>query len=212
MCAFSLTSVKGGRAIVVIEHVLSVVGDVEVLEAVVVIVPTQTPWPQPVVSQARLFRHIGERAVVIVAVEMAGGGFAGGQAFQFRAVSRRKCRASRHCHNRRWRLRARRSMMYFLCFRRRKSRRGEPGFRATSVKCTMGLAFALSELPSANARELADGIESQAQSPRKADKPEKRGMENHQFANDTKVYSGTGQPGWGSQPNSLWRDARLRTC
>src|SRR4029077_18883866 len=77
---------KGAVAIVVIEHVLSVVGDVEVFEAVVVIVPHANTLAPAGVSQARLFSHIGERAVVIVAVEMAGGSFAGGEAFQFRTV------------------------------------------------------------------------------------------------------------------------------
>src|SRR6266849_3117468 len=77
---------EGAVSIVVIENVLAVVGDVEIVEAVVVIVPDAHALAPAGVSQASLFGDVGECAVVIVAVEMAGGRFAGGQAFQFRTV------------------------------------------------------------------------------------------------------------------------------
>jgi hypothetical protein len=48
-------------------------------------------------------------------------------------------------------------MMYFFVLSPPKITGAvSPAFRATSVKCTMGLAFALSELPVLTLGELAD--------------------------------------------------------
>jgi hypothetical protein len=65
-------------------------------------------------------------------------------------------------------------MMYFFVFSPPKTTGVvSPAFCATSVKCTIGLALALSELPVLTLGELADCIESQAQSPRKQKSPTK---------------------------------------
>ncbi len=67
-------------AVVVIEHVLAVVGDEEVVEAVVVVVADGHRGRPTRALQSSFGRDVGERAVAIVLVEAVGG--TGGRAFQ----------------------------------------------------------------------------------------------------------------------------------
>jgi hypothetical protein len=60
------------------------------------------------------------------------------------------------------------SMMYFFVVSPPKITGAlSPAFCAKSVKCAIGLAFALSDLAVLTLGELADCMESQAQSPKK---------------------------------------------
>ena len=60
-------------AVVVVQHVVAVVSDIQVDVAVVVVVTDAHALSPAGVSEACFRRDIGEGAVVIVAVEMAGG-------------------------------------------------------------------------------------------------------------------------------------------
>jgi|SRR5580658_85799 hypothetical protein len=60
-------------AVVVIEDVFSVVGDVEIFPAVVVVIPDANALAPAGVSETGFLRNVGEGAVVIVVVQMAGG-------------------------------------------------------------------------------------------------------------------------------------------
>src|SRR5580704_14801701 len=68
---------EGSVAVVVIEDVLSVVGDVEIFPAVVVVIADANALAPACVSEARFFCDIGESAVVIVVIEMARWRFCG---------------------------------------------------------------------------------------------------------------------------------------
>src|SRR5580698_9890978 len=65
-------------AIVVVQDIFSVVGDVEIFPAVVVIVADANALAPTGVSEAGFFRDVGEGAVVIIVVKMACGCFTGG--------------------------------------------------------------------------------------------------------------------------------------
>ncbi len=69
---------EGAVAVVVIEHIFSVIGDVEIFAAVVVVIADADALAPAGVREAGLFCDIGERAVAIVVVEMAGRRFSGG--------------------------------------------------------------------------------------------------------------------------------------
>src|SRR5205807_10541569 len=73
-------------AVVVIENIFAVVGDIKIFEAVIVVVTDAHALSPAGVSQARFFGDIGERAVVIVVVEVARRGLARRQGFQLGAV------------------------------------------------------------------------------------------------------------------------------
>src|SRR5262249_25859252 len=64
-------------AVVVVEDVLSVVGDVEIGVAVVVVVADAHALSPPGMNQAGYLGDIGESAIVVVAIEMVGGRLAG---------------------------------------------------------------------------------------------------------------------------------------
>jgi len=59
-------------AVVVIEDVFSVVGDVEIFPAIVVVIADANSLAPSGVSEAYFLGDVGERAVVIVVIEMAG--------------------------------------------------------------------------------------------------------------------------------------------
>src|SRR5437764_3684127 len=77
---------EGTVAIVVIENVLAVVGDVEILPAVVVVIPDADALAPTSVGQTGFGADIGERAIMVVVIEVVCGAFAGGQLFQCCAV------------------------------------------------------------------------------------------------------------------------------
>src|SRR2546429_2715114 len=77
---------KGAVAIVVVENVLAIVGDVEILESVVIVVAHADTLAPSSVGQAGFGGDVGERAIVVVAIEVARRGFAGRQLFQCCAV------------------------------------------------------------------------------------------------------------------------------
>src|ERR1035441_5762450 len=68
--------------LVVIQAVLPVVGDVEIFPSVVVVIADADPLAPARRSQTRFHSDISEGAVVIVAIEMIGGSFTRGKAFQ----------------------------------------------------------------------------------------------------------------------------------
>src|SRR5579859_7222433 len=77
---------KCALAVVAIEDVFSVVGDVEIFPAVVVIVADADSLAPAGVGQAGFVRDIGESTVVIVMVEMAGREIARGRSIESGAV------------------------------------------------------------------------------------------------------------------------------
>src|ERR1700680_4059959 len=64
-------------AIVVVEDIFSVIGDVEIFPAIVVVIADANALAPPGVGQAGFLRDIGEGSVVIVVIEMTRGGFSG---------------------------------------------------------------------------------------------------------------------------------------
>ena len=78
---------EGAVAVVVVEDVLAVVGDEEIVEAVVVVVADAAGLaPAGFVLEAGAVGDVGEGAVAIVFEEMAAGLLAGGEAFETPAV------------------------------------------------------------------------------------------------------------------------------
>ena len=84
-------------AVVVIQHVLAVVGDEEIVEAVVVVVADGHRRRPARSRQARLRRHIGKGAVAVVLVETIG---RTRRRLRGACRSARTDRASRRCRNR----------------------------------------------------------------------------------------------------------------
>src|SRR5262249_16318918 len=67
--------------------VLSVVGDIQIFPAVIVVVPdTSALSPAAGIGKSGFLSYVGERAVVIVALKMIRGAFARGKTFQRSAV------------------------------------------------------------------------------------------------------------------------------
>ena len=77
---------KGAVAIVVIENVLAVVGDVEILESVVIVVAHTDTLAPSSVGQTGFGGDVGERAIVVVVIEVARRGLGRRQLFQCCAV------------------------------------------------------------------------------------------------------------------------------
>ena len=77
---------KCSVAVVVVENIFAVVGDVQIFEAVIVVIADAHALSPASVSQAGFFGDVGECAVVIVAIEVAGRHLAGRQRFQLGAV------------------------------------------------------------------------------------------------------------------------------
>src|SRR6266478_4627455 len=75
----------GERAIpiVVIQNILSVIGDVEVVPAVIVVVAYANALAPSGVCQPRFFRDVAECAVMILAIQMVRGSFSRGESFEF---------------------------------------------------------------------------------------------------------------------------------
>src|SRR5580692_4430764 len=69
---------EGAVAVVVVENIFSVVGDIEIFTAVVVVIADADALAPAGVREAGFFCDIGESTVVIVVIEMAGGRFRGG--------------------------------------------------------------------------------------------------------------------------------------
>src|SRR2546426_11131965 len=69
-----------------VEAVLAVIRDVDVFPSVVVVVADAHTLAPSGRGQARSCGDVGEGAVVIVAIEMVGGSFSGGRAFEFGTV------------------------------------------------------------------------------------------------------------------------------
>src|ERR1700676_4620301 len=69
---FSAHITEGTVAIVVVKNIFSVVGDVQVVESVVVVVANASSLTPTRMTQAGLFGDIGEGAVVIIVVQVAG--------------------------------------------------------------------------------------------------------------------------------------------
>ena len=90
-------------AVVVVEDVLSPVGDEQVVVAVVVVVADAAALPPAGVGEARLLGDVGERAVAVVVEQVAPR--RGGRARPGRSScrSRGRCRASRRGRSRRTR-------------------------------------------------------------------------------------------------------------
>lgn len=78
---------KSSVAIVAIKDVFSVVGDVEIFPAIIVIIADADSLPPTGVGQAGFARDLGESAVVIVMVEMTGREVAGGRRIESGAVN-----------------------------------------------------------------------------------------------------------------------------
>jgi hypothetical protein len=70
----------------VIKDVFAVVGDVQLLETVIVVVTDADALAPAGMGQAGFFSDIGKRAVVVVVVEMIGRSLLYGGVFEFRAV------------------------------------------------------------------------------------------------------------------------------
>src|SRR5215471_17137327 len=68
--------------LVVVQAVLSVVGDIEVFPAVVVVVADANALSPARSGEAGLVGNVGECAVVVIAVEVIGRGLAAGKAFE----------------------------------------------------------------------------------------------------------------------------------
>ena len=84
--ALAVTSVKVPSAVVAVERVLTVVGDEEIVPAVVVVVADADALSPPGAGEAGLEGDVGEGAVAVVFEEMAGGRLALGEAFEAGAV------------------------------------------------------------------------------------------------------------------------------
>ncbi len=69
-----------------VQDIFPVVGDVKIFETIIVIVADAHPLAPSCVCEPRLFRYVGEGAVMIIAVEMVRRCFARGETFQLRAV------------------------------------------------------------------------------------------------------------------------------
>ena len=83
--AFSATSVKT-PCLIVVEPVLAVVGDVEIFPSVVVVVADANALAPAGCGQTGFGGHVGERAVVIVAIQVIAGTLPGGKSFERRAI------------------------------------------------------------------------------------------------------------------------------
>src|SRR5260370_1033745 len=73
--------------LVVIQAVLPVVSNVQIFPPIVVVIADANPLPPSRGDQPGVNRHIGERPVMIVAVEMVGRSFSLGKAFESRPVN-----------------------------------------------------------------------------------------------------------------------------
>src|ERR1700722_5959400 len=80
--------------LVVIQAVLSVGGDVEVFPSVVVVIAYADALAPAGGGQASLHSHIGEGSIVVVAVEMVGGGPSVGKAFESGSIDEEDVRPS----------------------------------------------------------------------------------------------------------------------
>jgi len=144
------------------------------------------------VSQPGFFGDVGERAVVIVAVEVAGRRFVRTESFQLRAVDDENVRPAVVVVIKNGDSCSRRfDDVLFRCFAAENNRCAKSAFCAKSVKCAIGLAFALSDLAVLTLGELADCMESQAQSPKKQRSLRKENGESS-ISNDSKVRSTRG--------------------
>src|SRR2546425_7861309 len=73
-------------AIVVVQNIFAVVGDVQIFEAVVVVITDAHALAPTGVSQTGLCGDVGERAVMIVVIEMARRSFTGSRGFESRPI------------------------------------------------------------------------------------------------------------------------------
>src|SRR5262249_6336783 len=77
---------EGAVAVVAIEDLLSVIGDEQIDATVVVVVAGADALSPAAAADASLFRHVGERAVAVVAIQMARWLRVGGGGAEARAV------------------------------------------------------------------------------------------------------------------------------
>src|SRR5712664_1923829 len=74
---------KRAVAVVAIQNILAVIGDVEVDPAVIVVVTHTNALAPSGVGQPRLFRDVAEGAVMIVAIQMVRRSFSRGESLEF---------------------------------------------------------------------------------------------------------------------------------
>src|SRR5271165_124972 len=77
---------EGAVTIVMVKDVFAVIGDEEVVVAVVVVIADADALPPAGMGEAGFLRDVGKGAVVIVVVQVVGGGCAGGEAVERCAV------------------------------------------------------------------------------------------------------------------------------
>src|ERR1700722_4865131 len=85
-CLFAYVG-ESAVAVVVIEDVFSVVRDVEIFLAIVVVVADTNALAPAGMGEAGFLGDVGETAVVIVVIQMTSGGFLGGSRIEAGAVS-----------------------------------------------------------------------------------------------------------------------------
>src|SRR5260370_885203 len=168
-------------AVVVVQNIFSVVSDVQIFEAVVVVIADAHPLAPAGVSQSGFFRHIGEGAVVIVVVEVARRRFGGRQGFQFRPVHDENIRPAVIVVIKDGHAGARGFNDVFFCgFAAENYRSSETGFLRHVGEMHDGLCVGVLGLATFYSLRTERLHEEKSAKPKEARKPEKRGTERHQ--------------------------------
>src|SRR5260370_1267523 len=171
----------GAVSIVVEENVFAVIGNVKIFEAIVVVIADAHALSPAGVSQAGFFGNIGERAVMVVAVEVARRCTALRQGFQRRAVYDENVGPAiivvienGDAGSRRF------DDVFFRLFSTENDWRGEAGFlrHVGEMHDRPGVCFL--GLSSANTRRACGLHGKPSAKPKEAEKPERRKMESHQ--------------------------------
>src|SRR6266853_985360 len=168
-------------AVVVVQNIFSVVSDVQIFEAVVVVIADAHPLAPAGVSQPSFFGDIGERAVVIVVVEVARRRFGSWQRFQFCAIHDENIRPAVMVIIKNGYARARGFNDVFFCrFAAKNYRSSEPSFLRHVGEMHNGLGVCILGLAAFYRLRTERLHEEKSAKPKEARKPEKRGIERHQ--------------------------------
>src|SRR5882762_7546185 len=197
-------------AIVVVQNIFSVVSDVQIFEAVVVVIADAHPLAPAGVCQPGLFGDIGESAVVIVVVEVARRRSGSWQGFQFRAVHDENIRPTIVVVIKNGYAGARGFNDVFFCrFAAKNYRSSEPSFLRHVGEMHNGLGVCILGLAAFYRLRTERLHEEKSAKPKKARKPEKRGMEHHQSLIIARSGAVRVHPGERAQRGSLSKDGAV---